>query len=211
MTKIEQIELAIEKALRRESKLTPLAHTVPALSSLMLRALMNNLGEVSTRYLECGVHKSGLFCSTIFKNINLISATAIDNWASDEVNEDKAEPVFDEYVAMLKPENVTIQKIKSDTFAVDPDDLLFPIDLYLYDAAHDERSQYDALLHFLPAMADTFIWCVDDLDFPEVLAGTERALKDAPVEVLFEHRFKGNDHDNMGAWNGFYVGLLRKK
>lgn len=211
MTKIEQIENAIEKALKRESKLTPLALAVPALSSLMLRALMNNLGSISTRYMENGVHKSGLTCSTLFNNPNIISVTAIDSWASDETNEDKAEPQFDENVALLKPANTKLQKIKSDSFAVDPKDVEGPIDLYLYDSDHSEACQYNALLHYLPCLSDEFIWCVDDLDFPEVIAGTERALKDAPVEVLFEKRFKGNNHDNDGFYNGFYVALLRKK
>lgn len=211
MTKIEQIREAIFYAEQRQSKLTPLAFSVPALSSLMLRALMNNLGAISTRYGEIGVHKGGLFCSAIYKNPNLISATAIDNWASDETNEDKTEPQFDENVLITKSSDIEITKIKRDTFEVRPDELSGPIDLYLYDAAHDEESQYNALLHFLPAMADEFIWCVDDLDFPEVRSGTVRALKDAPVEILFAQEFLGNDHDNMGAWNGFFVALLKKK
>jgi len=211
MTKIEQIQEAIFKAEHKQSKLTPLAFAVPALSSLMLRALMNNLGSISTRYMENGVHKAGLFCSAICNNPNLISVTAIDSWASDETNEDKAEPQFDENVTMLKPINTTLQKIKRDSFAIDPTEINGPIDLYLYDSDHSEVCQYNALLHYLPCLADEFIWCVDDLDFTEVIAGTERALKDAPVEVLFRYDFKGNDHDNMGAWNGFAVFLLKKK
>lgn len=211
MNKIQQIKEAIEKAERRESKLTPLAFSIPALSSLMIRALMNNLGSISTRYMENGVHKSGLACSTLCNNPNLISITAIDSWASDESNEDKAEPQFDENTAMLKPIDTILQKIKSDSFTVNPADIIGPIDLYLYDSDHSEICQYNALLHYLPCLADEFIWCVDDLDFPEVIAGTERALNDAPVEVLFRKDFKGNDHDNQGAWNGFMVALLRKK
>lgn len=211
MTKIEKIQLAIGKAVCRTSSLTPLALTVPALSSLNIRHLMNNLGSISTRYMENGVHKAGLFCSTICNNPNLLSATAIDSWESDETNEDKAEPQFDENVAMLKPLDTELQKIKGDSFSVNPSDINGPIDLYLYDSDHSEKAQYDALLHYLPCLSDTFIWCVDDLDFPEVIHGTERALKDAPVDVLFRHDFKGNDHDNNHFWNGFMVALLIKK
>lgn len=211
VNKIDQIKEAIEKADKLESKLTPLALAVPALSSLRIRALMNNLGSISSRYMENGVHKAGLTCSTICNNSNLLSLTAIDSWASDETNDDKAEPQFDENVAMLKPLDTKLQKIKSDSFAVDPKDIDGPIDLYLYDSDHSEKAQYDALLHYLPCLADEFIWCVDDLDFPEVIHGTERALKDAPVEVLFRKDFKGNDHDNMSYWNGFMVALLKKK
>lgn len=211
MNKIEQIQECIFHAEQRKSKLTPLALSVPALSSLMLRALMNNLGAISTRYCENGVHKAGLFCSTLCNNPNLISATAIDSWASDETSEDKAERQFDENVLMLKPLNTELQKIKSDSFAVLPEDIKGPIDLYLYDSDHSEECQYKALLHFLPAMAEEFIWCVDDLDFPEVRSGTIRALKDAQVEILFAQEFKGNDHDNEGFYNGFALFLLSKK
>lgn len=211
MSKVELVKHCIENAEKRISKLTPEAHEVPALSSLKLRALMNNLGSISTRYMENGVHKSGLFSSTIFMNDNLISATAIDSWASDEQGEDKAEPVFDFFVSKYKPKGTELQKIKSDSFAIYPTEIKGPIDLYLYDSDHSEKCQYDALLHFLPCLADEFIWCVDDLDFPEVIAGTERALKDAPVEVLFRRDFQGNDHDNMQMWNGFMVAILKKK
>lgn len=211
MDKIEQIKLAIEKAERRESNLTPLALSVPALSSLNIRHLMNNLGAISTRYMEHGVHKGGLFCSTICNNPNLEVVTAVDNWESDERNEDKAYPQFMENATMLKPLDTNLMVIKNNSFDVAPELISGPIDLYLFDADHSEDSQYKALLHFLPAMADEFIWCVDDLDFPEVLAGTDRALKDAPVEILYEKRFKGNNHDNDQMWNGFGVFLLKKK
>jgi hypothetical protein len=60
-------------------------------------------------------------------------------------------------------------------------------------------------------MADEFIFCVDDMDFPEVYAGTKRALLEALVEILFCEHFGGNDHDNEGWWNGFLVALLKKK
>lgn len=212
MNKIEQIKDAIEKALRRESKLTPLALSVPALSSLNIRHLMNNLGAISTKYLEHGVHKGGLFCSTICNNNNLQYACAGDSWESDFVNEDKARPQFIENAEMLKPQEMFLDILQGDTFKdVDAKSVIGPIDLYLFDADHSEDSQCRALTHFLPAMADEFIFCVDDWDFPEVSAGTRRGLKETGVEILFEHIEKGDDHDNDHWWNGFGVFLLKKK
>jgi hypothetical protein len=211
MNKIELIEQAIEKAIRRESKLTPLAMAVPALSSLNIRHLMNNLGSISTRYLEHGVHKGGLFCSTIFKNDNLKVVNAVDSWASDVTNEDKAEPQFLDNVSLLKPFDTSLAIFKEDSFSIHPDVILGQIDLYLFDADHSEDSQCRALTHFLPAMADEFIFCVDDWDFPEVEAGTWRGLKESGVAILFQWIAAGNDHDNNGMWNGFAVFLLKKK
>ena len=211
MSKIELIKEAIEKALRRESKLTPLALSVPALSSLNIRHLMNNLGAISTRYLEHGVHKGGLFCSTICANPNLENITAVDSWASDEANGDKAEPQFHENACMLKPVQTFFSTVKNNSFDVDPLLIAGPVDLYLFDADHSEDSQCRALTHFLPAMDDEFVFCVDDWDFPEVEAGTWRGIKESGVDVLFQWISAGNDHDNEGMWNGFAVFLLKKK
>lgn len=217
MNKIDQIKEAIEKALRRESKLTPLALSVPALSSLNIRHLMNNLGSLATYYAEIGVHRGGLFCSTICNNENLKMAFAIDNWASDEASDEKAKPDFEENLALLKPQNLLTAIFHCDAFPPNKSEdgmdgiLPRPIDLYLYDASHDEDSQSKALTYWIGSMADEFIFCVDDYDWREVQEGTERGIKESGAEVLYSNIWVGNDHDNNGAWNGFAVFLLKKK
>lgn len=211
MTKIEQITEAIEKALRRESKLTPLAMSVPALSSLNIRHLMNNLGAISTRYVEIGSHRGGSLCSTVFKNDNLISATAIDSFLSDETANEGAKPDFLENVEICLPREVKFNLIHKDSFQVNLSELPAEIDLYLMDGSHDEDSQCRALTYYLPAMAGEFIFLVDDSDWPDVIEGTKRGLRETGVEVLFERKFQGNDHDNDGWYNGYWIFLLRKK
>ncbi len=208
--KIEAIKEAIEKAKNHQSKMDETAWSVPALSSLKIRHLMNNLGAISTKYQECGVHKGGLFCSTIRNNPNLQWAVAVDNWASDETSDDKAYPQFVNNVKnCISAPETNFVALKSDTFDIIPDEIGF--DLYLYDAAHDYESQRKAMTHFLPAMADEFIVCVDDYDWEDVWRGTHDGLKDSGCEILFEEAFKGGDHDNMTYWNGFYLALLKKK
>lgn len=209
--KIEAIKEAIEKAKNHQSKMDEAAWSVPALSSLKIRHLMNNLGAISTRYFECGVHKGGLFCSAIRNNDNLLYATANDSFASDETNEDKAWPQFTANGAKCKSPETEFAVIIGDTFEVDPSVIVGPIDLYLFDADHSYESQRKAMIHFLPAMADEFIVCVDDFDWIEVYRGTEDGVVTSGVDVLFQEIFKGNDHDNDGWWNGFAVFLLRKK
>lgn len=217
--KIEAIQQAIEKANNLQSKMDDVAWSVPALSSLRIRHLMNNLGAISTRYLECGVHKGGLFCSTVRKNENIEAAFAIDNWASDEVSGEQAYPQFLENADKCLFYATAFAHAKSDTFdfVLPSPPTAFPnnIDLYLYDAAHDQESQRKAITHFLPAMADEFILCVDDFDWPDVAFGTGmgigEAIKNKQIEVLYTHAFRGNDHDNDGFWNGFFVALLKKK
>lgn len=211
--KIEAIKEAIEKAKNHQSKMDETAWSVPALSSLKIRHLMNNLGGISTRYLECGVHKGGLFCSTIRNNPNLNAAFYIDSFESDSIT---GENVRDEFknnaIKCISIDDTALFGTVDDTFRV-PNNIrsMRNTDLYLYDAAHDYESQRKAMTHFLPAMADEFIVCVDDFDWDDVARGTIDGIKDSGCEVLFEEIWEGNDHDNNGAWNGFYVALLKKK
>lgn len=208
--KIEAIKKAIEKAKNHQSKMDETAWSVPALSSLKIRHLMNNLGAISTNYLECGVHLGGLFSSTIRNNPNLLSAIANDSFESDATNDDPVEPRFlDNVVKCICPETKFIM-LKGETFSFNPAEGQ-NIDLYLFDADHSYESQRKAMTHFLPGMADEFIVCVDDYDWEAVRIGTQEGLMEANVEILFEEVWEGNDHDNDGAWNGFYVALLKKK
>jgi len=213
MSKIPVIKQCIANAENRISKLTPEALMVPALSSLNIRHLMNNLGAISTRYLEHGVHRGGLYCSTLFKNDNIIQATAVDSFESDETAGEKAMPDFLQniktYLPWLSANGSFLIHDKSFEFPVSW--VSSPIDLYLFDADHSEDSQCRALTHFISQMADEFIFCVDDYDWEDVRNGTERGIKETGVEILFSNVWEGNDHDNEGAWNGYAVFLLKKK
>lgn len=208
--KIEAIKEAIEKAKNHQSKMDQTAWSVPALSSLKIRHLMNNLGAISTKYWDCGVHVGGLFCSTIRNNPNIVWAGANDNFASDETGDIKYEPQFRANVEKCLPENTTFTLRKQDTFEVVTPGIASGIDLYLFDADHSYESQRKAMTHFLPAMADTYIACIDDYDWEDVAKGTEDGIKEAGVSVLFKEVWVGNNHDNDGAWNGFAIYLLKK-
>lgn len=215
MVSVQQVEEQIKRALIRESKLTPLSMTVPALSSLRIRHLMNNLGSLATRYMEVGVHKGGLFCSAIYKNQNLKSCTAIDSWESDASNEDKAEYQFDDNVDMLKPFDVNFRKIKSDAFSVDLSNILGPIDLYLYDAGHSYLDQSDALVYYKSALADQFIYCCDDWTYEKVKDGTMEGIRRGAYDIISQweliNETPGDGHLNEEWWRGYGVFILKNK
>lgn len=217
--RIEAIKEAIEKAKNHQSKMDHVAWSVPALSSLKIRHLMNNLGAISTRYFEAGVHRGGLFSSTI-RNNNLLSAVSNDNFASDEVEgNDRIQPVFLQNVQRCLPEQTEFLNIWSDTFEVEPESVgvFGPIDLYLFDGDHSYESQRKAMTHFLPAMADEFIVCVDDWQYGDVKNGTMDGIAESGCEILFQetllngHPYSEDEHRNMEWWRGFYVALLKKK
>lgn len=207
--KIQAIKQAIEKAEKRQSKLLSVNFDVPALASLQIRHLLNNLGELSTHYLECGPHKGGSFTSSISHN-NLLSVTAIDSFESDHMDGETAKIQFLNNVEIHCPKQTKFKLIQSDCFTVDLGQIENKIDLYLYDAGHSEDDQRQALTYYYPILADEFILCVDDYDLPEVKIGTEKGIKEMNLEVLFEETLIGNDHDNESWWRGYYVALLKK-
>lgn len=216
MDKIELIKAAIEKADNLQSKMDETAWSVPALSSLRIRHLMNNLGAISTRYLECGVHKGGLFCSTIRNNPNIVLAYSIDSFASDgETGENVAEQFSANSLKCKSPETRLVGAI-CDSFEGRPTESK-GIDLYLYDADHSYEAEKQAITHFLPAMADVFIMCKDDWQYGDVKRGTMDGLAESGLEILFQQEllntepYTEDEHRNEEWWRGYAIFLLKKK
>ncbi|HEY8660093.1 MAG TPA: class I SAM-dependent methyltransferase, partial [Hanamia sp.] len=193
--KIEGIKKAIEKALKRESRLTDEALSVPGLMSLNIRHLLNNLGAISTIVCDHGSHVGGSFCSMVYRNDNIKTAIAIDSWASDDTEGQTYESAFrinaTKCMALI---DAKLKIIKSDSFNVDLSEVPKGIDLYYFDASHDFEAQKKGLLYYLPVLADVFIFCVDDYMLPEVSAGTQEGIKESNCEVLFEQGFV-TDHE----------------
>lgn len=211
MDKIDLIAQAIYNAENSYSLLKPSNFDVPALTSLKIRHLLNNIGKLGCNYLECGVHKGGTFTSTVSYNDNLRYITAVDNFESDKTSEDKALPQFSENAKKFLHPNSSFRLIINDCFKVDLDNIVPEVDIYLYDGGHSEDDQRKALTYYLPVLADEFIFMVDDTDWPEVQKGTQDGIKEANLEILFEKYLVGNNHDNDGWWNGFSIYLLKKK
>lgn len=207
----DQIEIAIERAIQRKSKLTDEALRVPMLGSLQIRHLLNNLGSLAEHYLEHGVHKGGSFCSTVFGN-QLLTATAVDCFASDATNKvDPAQPIFLANVEKFLHPGTTFELIVSDSFEVKPKQIQMGIDLYYFDSDHSYISQRKALTHFKKNMAEEFVYMVDDFMLPDVKNGTIDGIKEAGYEVLFEKELVTNlEYDNESWWRGIGLFLLRK-
>lgn len=212
MDKISLIKQAIEKANKLQSDLPTSQYEVPALTSLRIRHLLNNLGKLGTHYLEIGVHKGGTFTATIAGNRNLKTITAIDSFESDHMNGEVAEKEFNENANKFNPLGTIQNVIIADSFQVHLEDISQKVDLYLYDGGHSEDDQRRALTYYLPVLANEFIFLCDDYDWPEVQKGTQDGIIEAGLEILFDkHIPSAGSHDNDSYWNGFYIALLKKK
>lgn len=218
MTKIEQIQAAIFYAEQRQSKITPLALAVPMLGSLQIRHLLNNLGAISTNFLDVGSHVGGSYCSAVFKNNNLDNAFAVDSWESDATDGHNHERDFRENAVFFTPANgekpTFMAIIKSECFEVDLsqfDDI--KIDFYSYDAGHSQEQQKQALIYYKPVLADEFIYVCDDWMFEGVKEGTLEGIKEGGYEILFATELlndNGEFYQNEQWWDGYAVFLLKK-
>ena len=209
--KIKLIKEAIEKADKMVSRLDEKSIMVPALASLRIRHLLNNLGAISSVAVDHGSHVGGSFCSIVANNSNLKIAVSIDSWESDETEGHEYEKDFRKNAETFIQKETKLKVVKSDSFAVDLSILPKDIDLYYFDGSHDAESQCKAITYYLPVMADEFIYCVDDFMLEEVKEGTARGIKESGVEVLFEQELiTDHEYDNDSWWRGWKVFLLKK-
>jgi hypothetical protein len=195
----EQIEEAIAKALRRESKLTPEAMEPGGFTSPEIRNLMNNLGAISKNYMELGILRGALSVATAFDNDHL-KITLCDNWS--EFNESDGREDFFRNHAKFMP---SAKVLEQDCFTIKNEQVPPNVDLYLYDAGHSREAQAKALTYFDEFVANQFIFCVDDYDWDDVKRGTQQGLKICGYEILAQWELTGTQW-----WNGYSVFLLKK-
>lgn len=213
MGKIEMIKQCIQNAQDEISKLTPEILNLPAFNTHKIKHLLNNLGSISTRYLECGLHKAGGFICALYENNTI--GLGVDNWSQFEQDGESKKVAYlncEKY--LYKPQyfirdadcfKITKEYI-NDTSIVSP---INNFDLYTYDADHSLESQYKGVVDLLPLMADEFILCIDDTEWEAPRIATLKAIEYCKLEILFhQHLFDGV----MGGewWNGIDIFYLKK-
>jgi len=210
--KIEQIKQAIDNGSKRQSKLSQEALEVPSLTSLNIRHIYNNLGSISSHFMEVGSHRGGSFCSFVYDNANLISAVAIDNF-SENFSNVNVEEEFMSNAERFTPDTTNWKLVNKDSFKITKKDLLFSPDLYLYDGEHSAENQAKALTYFKKFLTKEFIFVCDDYSWERVKTGTQAGIKDAGLEVLFEQEFHTPEggEPNEHFHNGLYIALLKQK
>ena len=80
-----------------------------------------------------------------------------------------------------------------------------PVNFYFYDGEHSHRSQRLALTHFYPMLDDEFLFVADEYTWTAVRTGTEQAIAELDLDVLFEQELID------GWWNGLFVSVMRKR
>jgi hypothetical protein len=211
--KEQHIINSISKAELGISKLNDEILKLEGLSSNKIRHFLNNLLEIDNiNYLEIGTWKGSTFVSSLFKN-KINSAYAIDNWSEFNEGADVEKIFRREVNKHLNCSNIII--LEQDCFKTNLSKLSNPIDIYLYDGAHDYDSHYKAIDYFYPVFNDEFILIVDDYDpvpnWFQVQQATQDAIKDKNLNIIYENHLKSSGRNDKNSWwNGYYVAILSK-
>jgi hypothetical protein len=209
---IKHLETCFEKAYNLESKISQGIKDMQGMTGEMTRHFYNNLLTLKdARYLEIGTWMGSSSCAAMYKN--------------------KAHVVLmDDFSGFGSPRQIMIENfieyrgdndaefIEADCFKFDISRFKKKFNIYLFDGDHSEESQYKAVKYYLPCMDDTFILVIDDWNWSAVRNGTNRAIKDNNLNVLWSKEIiltKNDEHTpNEEArktwWNGIGVFVLKK-
>jgi len=211
MSKLEQLRNIIDTALQGagKSKLTEdVIGRVGGFISPNNRHLFNNLGSISTHYLECGSHVGSSLISTVYGNDNLQSAIGIDNFSL--FNEGQ-EAKIDFFAHCNEHIPNRYKLLEKDYFTVTKKDIPNPIDLYLFDGQHDYESQKKGITYFAKFLAKEAIIVVDDGIWEEPNKGTMQGLMESGLIIEWLTVLDSgvrSDCSERGFWNGLIIALV---
>lgn len=213
----KSIQESYEKSLKDESKLPDWILNLNGMSGKRYRHFINNLinSVNDPRYLEIGSWKGSTATSAVFDN--KVSATCIDNWSQfGNVREE----FYSNIQRCVDAEKNNVHLEESDFRDVDYNSL-GKFNIYFFDGPHEEKDQYDALSYALPCLDDSFILIVDDWNDPRPRNGTEKAIKELNIDVLFSLTIRTSNGvdvvyptphvlENSHWHNGYYVAVCKK-
>jgi len=156
-TLIEHAKKSIENAFGNISKLSDDILKMEGMSGDKTRHLYNNMCNLKgITYVEVGTWKGSSFISAMYKNEN-VYGISIDNWSQFESPKDIFHNNIKTYLL-----NNSIKLIDKDCWKVDHNDIDRPIDVYMYDGAHEYQDQKDAITYFHQFFSKYVIIMIDD-------------------------------------------------
>jgi len=198
------VESALREAKVGRSRITQEIVSMEGMTGTKTRHFYNNLLTLKdARYLEIGTWKGSSVCSAIYgNNANII---CIDNFCTF------GGPKLDFLNNLSKFKgNNEVKFIESDCFKVDVASLP-KFNIYLFDGEHTYEDQYNALAYYYNCLDDIFIYIADDWNYETVRKGTQDAITNLKLNVLYEKEiFTEYNGVNDGWWNGMGIMILKK-
>jgi collagenase-like PrtC family protease len=185
---------------------------VPGISSPRVDKLLNELGKISTSYLEVGCLGGRTFSSVL--SGNTLTAYAVDNWKEGVVSENNEHNITvtkEDFVSNILPhkgENL-IKVFNCDFINVNKTDIS-GVDLFLYDGDHSYESTKLAVEYFASTFADECILVFDDANWDGVVDGAIAGIEAAGLTVQYDKKLLNSIEDKAMWWNGLFIALVNK-
>ena len=185
---------------------------VPGISSPRVDKLLNELGKISTSYLEVGCLGGRTFSSVLAGNS--LNAYAVDNWKegvsaeNEEIDMTVTKDDFVKNISPYKGEN-QIKVFNCDFINVNKDSIK-DIDLFLYDGDHSYESTKLAVEYFASTFADECILVFDDANWDGVIDGAMAGIESSGLTIQYDKKILNNIEDKNMWWNGVFIALVNK-
>ena len=185
---------------------------IDGLSSSRIDKLLNELGKISTAYLEIGCLAGRTFSSAIYGN--KLKAYAVDNWKDGISSENGTIDIkvtkegFVNNIIPYKGDN-TIKVFDCDFIDVDKNNIK-NIDLFFYDGEHSYESTKLAVEYFADTFAEECILLFDDANWDGVVEGAAAGIQKAGLTIQYEKKMLNNIEDEKMWWNGVYIVVVKK-
>jgi hypothetical protein len=186
--------------------------SVSGLSSPRIDKLLNELGKISTTYLEVGCLSGRTFSSAIAGN--KLNAYAVDNWKegvaaeNGSINITVTKDDFVQNILPYKGEN-KIKVFNCDFIDVDKTNIK-DVDLFLYDGDHSSESTKLAVEYFADTFAEECILIFDDANWDGVVNGAIAGIQKAGLTIQYEKKMLNEIEDERMWWNGLYIVIVKK-
>lgn len=186
--------------------------TVPGISSPRVDKLLNELGKISTAYLEVGCLGGRTFSSTI--SGNKLDAYGVDNWKegvaaeNGEIEMRVTKQDFIDNILPYKGEN-KIKVFNCDFIDVDKTSIK-NIDLFLYDGDHSYESTKLAVQYFASTFADECVLVFDDANWDGVVDGAIDGIEAAGLTIVYDKKMLNSVEDKDMWWNGLFIAVVKK-
>jgi len=209
MTRSEKLKNAVIESLN-EGEQNALPQEIVSLggfSGQRYRKFANTLlsKKVFKTYLEIGVYTGSTSISALYGNVDhLKNYVLMDNFSEFGGSKDTFVSNWKRIIG-TEP-----NLIDADCFSFDPVKKgITDVDVFLYDGEHTETTQYLALKHYIHSMSSSFVFIVDDWRYAWIRSGTQKAITELGLKVVFNQEFDGLD-DRNGWWNGCSIFVLEK-
>ena len=208
MINADFVERCIKAAEMGHSKLSDLALSIPGMTDLKTKHLLNNLCDHGASYLEIGTLMGATVSAAAFGNTGKFYAVddfsqwpIVSKEAFAHLNEEFAlfqaaidkptREVWENHLQILGIAN-QVTLIEQDCFQWEPS---FEVDIFFYDGDHSAESTKIALAKFVPLLKPSLL-LVDDFVAHDVRRGLVGA------GLSFENGWE------LPYWNGLFIGLL---